>query len=326
MKILITLFFFIITTTIGWTKPILTIYAPDYFTSEWGPGPGIEEAFEKVCNCNLVYVSGDLLPRLMIEGSRTKADIVIGLNTDVTFQARSLDLFVPHGQDISDLTIPVDWTDETFLPFDWSHTAFIYDNNKLKNPPKSFDELLRPDTDLKIIIQDPRTSISGLALVLWVKAIYGDRATEAFEKLAPKVLTVTKGWSESYGMFTGGEADMVLSYTTSPAYHIIAENDNSKSAAIFSEGHYFFTELVAMTNTSKEPKLAKTFMEFVLSETFQEMIPTSNWSFPAKLDPKKLPSGFANLDMPKKALFYNELDAQKYRDIVINEWLEAFQK
>ena len=81
-----------------------------------------------------------------------------------------------------------------------------------------------------------------------------------------------------------------------------------------------------MTNTSREPKLAKSFMEFILSEAFQKMIPTGNWSFPAKLDREKLPTGFTNLNMPTKALFYNEADAQKYRDIVIEEWLEAFQK
>ena len=326
MKLITTIAFFIMATSTGWTKPVLTVYAPDYFTSEWGPGPKIEKAFEEVCKCDLSYVSGDLLPRLMIEGKRTKADIVIGLNTDVTFKARKLDIFSPHGQDTSDLTMPVKWNDTIFLPFDWSHTAFIYDNKKLKNPPKSFDELLNSNSDLRIIIQDPRTSISGLALVLWVKSIYGESSREAFEKLALKTLTVTKGWSESYGMFTEGEADMVLSYTTSPAYHIIAENDFSKSAAIFPEGHYFFTELAAMTNTSREPKLAKSFMEFILSETFQKMIPTGNWSFPAKLDPGKLPTGFTNLNMPTKALFYNEADAQKYRDIVIEEWLEAFQK
>ena len=26
--------------------PVLTVYAPDYFVSEWGPGPKIEELFE----------------------------------------------------------------------------------------------------------------------------------------------------------------------------------------------------------------------------------------------------------------------------------------
>ena len=42
-------------------------------------------------------------------------------------------------------------------------------------------------------------------------------------------MTVTKGWSEAYGLFLEGEADMVLSYTTSPAYHLIAEEDATKT-------------------------------------------------------------------------------------------------
>ena len=326
MKILLSVFFALVTVSVACAKPTLTVYAPDYFTSEWGPGPKIKQEFEKICDCDLLYISGDLMPRLMIEGKRTKADVVIGLNTDVTFKARKLGIFEAHKQDTSSLSIPIKWNDKIFLPFDWSHTAFIYDNTKLKNPPQSFDELLNSKDDIKIIIQDPRTSISGLALVLWVKSIYGSKSEEAFTKLASKVLTVTKGWSESYGMFTQGEADMVLSYTTSPAYHIIAENDKSKSAAIFSEGHYFFTELAAMTNSSKEPELAKEFMSFILSETFQKMIPTGNWSFPSNLERDKLPEEFINLPMPQKVLFYTEEEAQKYRDIVIQEWLTAFQK
>ena len=122
------------------------------------------------------------MPRLMIEGKRTKADVVIGLNTDVTFKARKLGIFEAHEQDTSSLSIPIKWDDKIFLPFDWSHTAFIYDNTKLKNPPKSFNELLNSKDDIKIIIQDPRTSISGLALVLWVKSIYGSKSEEAFTK------------------------------------------------------------------------------------------------------------------------------------------------
>ena len=38
---------------------------------------------------------------------------------------------------------------------------------------------------------------------------------------------MTQGWSEAYGLFLKGEADMVLSYTTSPAYHIAVEKDRT---------------------------------------------------------------------------------------------------
>ena len=84
--------------------PVLTVYAGDYVVSEWGPGPKIEEMFEAECDCDLQFKPGDLLPRILLEGARTEADVVFGLNTDVTKQARESGLFAPHNVDLSPLT------------------------------------------------------------------------------------------------------------------------------------------------------------------------------------------------------------------------------
>ncbi|CUH78640.1 thiamine ABC transporter substrate binding subunit [Tropicibacter naphthalenivorans] len=304
----------------------LTVYAPDYFTSEWGPGPKIEELFEAQCDCDLQFKPGDLLPRLMLEGERTEADVVIGLNTDVTKKARESGLFAPHGVDLSPLTLPLEWTDNVFLPFNYGHTAFIYNTEKVTTPPASFQALLDAPDDLRLVIQDPRSSISGLALVLWVQSVYGDQAQDAWAKLAPKIVTVTKGWSESYGLFTDGEADMVLSYTTSPAYHIIAEGDETKKAAIFPEGHYFMVELAAKVAGSDQPELAQDFMDFILSQDFQSMIATGNWSIPAALDQAQWPEGFQKLDLPENVLFYSEDEAAEVRDAAIEAWRAALSQ
>jgi thiamine transport system substrate-binding protein len=306
--------------------PVLTVYAPDYFVSEWGPGPKIEELFEADCACDLQFKPGDLLPRILLEGTRTEADVVIGLNTDVTKKARESGLFAPHGQGFDGLTLPLDWTDDTFLPFNYGHTAFIYDTTRIDNPPASFADLLTAPDDLRLVIQDPRSSISGLALVLWVKAVFGDEAEQAWSALAPKIVTVTRGWSESYGLFTDGEADMVLSYTTSPAYHIIAEGDETKKAAIFPEGHYFMVELAAKLAGTDQPELADAFMEFILSETFQSMIATGNWSIPAALPRDGWPEGFQKLDLPEKVLFYSEDEAAALREEAIEAWRRALSQ
>jgi thiamine transport system substrate-binding protein len=307
-------------------KPVLTVYAGDYIASEWGPGPKIETGFEAFCDCDLQFVTGDILPRILMEAENTDADIVFGLNTDVTARARASGLFAPHGQDTTDMTLPVEWTDDVFLPYNWGETAFIYDDTRLENPPASFDELLNAPDDLKIVIQDPRASISGLALLLWVKGVYGDQAPEAWEKLAPKVLTVTKGWSESYGMFTDGEADMVLSYTTSPAYHIAAEDDLTKKAAIFPEGHYFMAELAAQVKGTDQPELAQQFMDWILTSDFQKTIPLANWSLPAKLPEDEWPQVMRDLPRPEKTLFYTEEEAEALRQPALDEWLRAFSR
>ncbi|MEL6700611.1 MAG: thiamine ABC transporter substrate binding subunit [Pseudomonadota bacterium] len=310
-------------TAVAAETPVLTVYAPDYFGSEWGPGPSIEAGFEERCGCDLQFATGDVLPRLLLEGSRTEADVIIGLNTDVTKKARESGLFAPHGQDNGALTLPVAWEDDTFLPFNWSYVSFVYDTTKIDTPPASFAELAAAPDDLKIVIQDPRSSISGLALLLWVKAVYGDEASAYWESLAPRIVTVTRGWSEAYGMFTDGEVPMVLSFSTSPAYHIIAEEDTTKQAAIFDDGHYAFFELAAKIEGTDVPELADQFLDYVMTEDFQSMIPTTNWSYPSALADEELPEGFQSLPRPASAIFYTEDEAAAVRDAALEEWRAA---
>lgn len=313
--------------TAAWAEtPVLTVYAGDYFTSEWGPGPKIEAGFEEICGCDLQFSTGDLMPRLLLEGKRTTADVVIGLTTDVTAKARATDLFAPHGQDNSALTLPIAWNDDTFLPFNYGHTAFIYDETRVATPPASFEDLLALPDDVKIVIQDPRTSISGLALVLWVQAVYGDEAGKVWEALAPNILTVTKDWSASYGLFTDGEAEMVLSYTTSPAYHMFAEEDFTKKAAIFPEGHYFMAETVGKVAATDVPELADAFLSYVMSTDFQTLIPTANWSLPSALPEDQWPEGWADLPLPEKVLFYSEDEAAAIQAQAIETWRAALSQ
>lgn len=297
----------------------LTVYAPDYFASEWGPGPAIAEAFKTATGADLEYVTGDVLPRLRLEGDATEADVVIGLNTDTAQPARETGIFAPHNVDTSDMTLPVTWSDETFLPFNWGHSAFVYDSTKLENAPTSFADLRNAPDDLTIVVQDPRTSASGLALALWMNQVFGDEAEAAWADLSDNIVTVTAGWSEGYGMFTEGEVDMVFSYTTSPAYHIIAEGDETKAAAIFPEGHYVTVETAGQVATTDQPELAQAFMDFILTPAFQTIIPEGNWSFPAK-QAGDLPAGFEKLELPEKALIYTSEEAEALRGTVVSQF------
>ena len=210
-------------------KPVLTVYTYGSFAGEYGPGGTVKERFEQSCGCTLEWVTsedaGTLLARLKLEGASTKADVVLGLDTNLIAEAEATGLFAPHGVEATGFGLPVEWTDDTFLPFDWGWFAFVYDETRLASPPKSLHDLVDAADGPKIVIQDPRTSTPGLGLLLWMRDVYGDEAGEAWKKLAPKVVTVTQGWSEAYGLFLEGEADMVLSYTTSPAYHLGVEKD-----------------------------------------------------------------------------------------------------
>ncbi|MCJ8336348.1 MAG: ABC transporter substrate-binding protein, partial [Epibacterium sp.] len=99
-----------------------------------------------------------------------------------------------------------------------------------------------------------------------------------------------------------------------------------KSAAIFEEGHYFMVELAAKLAGTDNPDLADQFMEFILSEEFQSMIPTTNWSFPAALAEDKWPEGFKQLATPETVLFYTEDQAAALRDPAIEAWRRALSQ
>jgi thiamine transport system substrate-binding protein len=307
--------------------PVLTVYTYDSFVSDWGPGPAVEEAFEATCGCDLQFVgAGDgaaLLARLRLEGDSTEADIVLGLDTNLTAAARETGLFAPHGITPDGLTLPVAWDDAEFLPFDWGYFAFVHDT-ALANVPGDFEALAA--SDVSIVIQDPRSSTPGLGLLMWVDAAYGDRAGEIWEGLADNIVTVTPGWSEAYGLFLEGEADMVLSYTTSPAYHLIAEEDPSKTAAAFAEGHYMQVEVAGMLAGTDQPELAQAFLSFMLTPEFQEVIPTTNWMYPAALPASALPEGFETLIQPSQALLLSPEDAAARRDEALATWQAALSR
>jgi len=311
-------------------KPVLTVYTYSSFSGEYGPGTTIKERFEAECGCTLDWVASDdagtLLARLKLEGTSTRADVVLGLDNNLLAEARASDLFAPHGVDAGALALPVEWADDTFVPFDWGWFAFVYDSTKLAAPPASFEALVGDADAPNIIIQDPRTSSPGLGLLLWVRAIYGDEAPAIWEKLRPRIVTVTQGWSEAYGLFLKDEADMVLSYTTSPAYHIGVENDPKYKAAEFSEGHYLQVEVAAMTRSTDQPDLAASFLRFMLSEPFQSAIPEGNWMYPAKESAGGLPDSFGTLIEPRKSLLLDDAEIDAGRRTWIDEWLAAMSR
>ena len=312
----------------AFAKPVLTVYTYDSFSSEWGPGPKIKTAFEADCGCELKFVALEdgvsLLNRLRMEGKNSKADVVLGLDNNLLQAATATGLFAKSGVPAGEVNVPGGWNNDPFVPFDYGWFAFVYDKNKLKNPPKSLKELVESDQKWRVIYEDPRTSTPGLGLLLWMQKVYGDKAPDAWQKLAAKTVTVTKGWSEAYGLFLKGEGDLVLSYTTSPAYHIIEEKKENYAAANFSEGHYLQVEIAARTAASKQPALAEKFLKFMVSPAFQNAIPAGNWMYP--VTSVTLPEGFNALTRPQTTLQFTSQDVATQRAQWTSEWQRAVSR
>ena len=305
----------------------LTIYTYDSFVSEWGPGPIIEKIFEEKYNADVDFVAVDsaatLLNKVILEGDTSKADIVLGLDMNLFDLAEQSGLFTSHNiKDINNLiNLPLKWETNKFVPYNYGYFSFVYNEANLETPPKSMGELIN-STNARIVIQDPRTSTPGLGLLTWMKALYGDKAGDEWKKLNKKIISVTKGWTDAYyNFFMAGEADMVLSYTTSPAAHIMFEERYDILATTFEEGNYITIEFAGILNNSKNKDLANKFLNFMLSEEFQSVIPSTNIMYPVT-NIKDLPEAFEKLEVPK-FIQMDPKEINKNKEKWIDEWLNA---
>jgi thiamine transport system substrate-binding protein len=176
----------------------------------------------------------------------------------------------------------------------------------------------------QVIITDPRSCASGFGLLAWIKAIYKDDAKNKWHNFKKNIVTITKNWSEAYALFLKNEADLVISYTTSPVFHILIENNHNYASTIFSEGNFVQIETVAKIRNSPNENLADQFMEFILSKDFQKLAPLYNYMYPVIKFESSLPAAYLEINEPTKILFFSPEEIFKNKKSLLLEWLQSF--
>ena len=136
--------------------PKLVVYASKSFASGWEKqNYSNKKLFESQCKCTveLKAIGGPsaILSRLMLEGKNSPADVAIGIDNSFADKAENLNIFVAHNINTDHLALPIKWKSKYLIPYDYGYLAFIYDKSKLKNPPKSFEDLLN-NPELKILV------------------------------------------------------------------------------------------------------------------------------------------------------------------------------
>jgi len=293
-KILSIIFILITISSIS-AKEVLVVGTYDSFSAEWGPGPVIETEFEKNCNCDVQYVSTSQAGTLANEIFLKDKDVILGVEMH-----------------------EFDYTSENWNIYDYGYFSFIYNEETLKDIPNSFEELIN-QTNLKIVVQDPRTSPVGLGLLRWMKLTHPDNFPSILKKFNNNVLTYTPGWSEAYGIFLEGKADLVLSYSTSPFYHQEYEDEYKYKAIEFTDGHLATKEIVYVRPDSEKQKLGKEFVEFMMRDDIQKIIAQMNIMYPASENDNNIPDKMRQLKKPKEIKYDDFLEAEP----LIKIWLEV---
>lgn len=302
-------------------------YTYDSFAGEWGPGAELAEKFQQKTGKKLILIDcGEAIQALnkaVLEKEDAQADVIIGIDNNLASQARKQGVLEAYKPQNAEKLIDSRLEDELggdwlLTPYDYSHFAMIFDTESGIEPPASLQDLTKDIYKKKIILMDPRTSTPGLGFLTWTASVFGDKAEDFWKALKPGILTMTSSWSEGWGMFMEGEAPLVVSYTTSPAYNVEYDKNYRYQALVFEEGHVEQVEGYGLVNGAPNKEGAKLFMDFLISEEAQATIPLTQWMYPANKD-VQLPQSYKDAaPIPGKTLESQGERAEKILNAVID--------
>lgn len=306
-------------------EDVLTVYSYDSFASDWGPAGKLIPAFEEETGIKVNLVSAgdavEMISRVELEGEDTNADVILGVTDDFAYRAYPY-LESYESPVLSDIPDELKFDPENrLIPFDYGAFAFVWDSECGLDKPESLSDLADSQYENKVILIDPRTSSVGLGLLLWTYNIYGDG--EEFESwwkaMKDNALTIADGWSSAYGLFTEGEAPIVLSYTTSPVYHVMNDNTTRYQAIVFSEGHEATIEGIGIVKGTDKREEAEKFVDFILTEA-QIDIAVANSMYPVNSS-IELPDAFDWAPKPDVLFRSGATDPAKVEELQAR-WLE----
>ncbi|WP_309572815.1 thiamine ABC transporter substrate-binding protein [Deinococcus sp.] len=261
-------------------------------------------AFEKANNVRVRFVkggdAGDLMNRLILTRRAPIADVVYGLDNSLLARAKAADLLTPYAS-ANLKNVPAAYRlDEagTLNTVDYGYVALNFDRAYFQKAglalPKTLDDLKTPTYATLTVVESPATSSPGLAFLLATVNHYGEAGAWMWWKTArANGMKVARGWSDAYYKdFTrgGGKYPIVLSYASSPAAEVYFTDgyDPKKMPAQAPTGNLLLPgstwlqlEGVGVLKGTKQPALARRFVDFMLSTPVQADFPTRMWVYPA---------------------------------------------
>lgn len=300
-------------------------------------------AFEKENNVKVVFVkSGDAgaaLNKAILTKSNPQADVFYGV--DNTFLSRALSEGIFEAYDSPLLAqIPdefkVDSTDNA-LPVDYGDVCINYDKAYFSAHnlalPQSLADLTQPEYKGMLVVENPSTSSTGLAFLLATIAQYGpEQYLDYWKQLKENGLVVVDGWETAYytnfSASSGkGAQPMVVSYASSPAVEVVYASTpvtDAPTASLVSTNMCFRQiEFVGILKGTKHEQLAQKFVDFMLSQQFQEDMPLQMFVYPVN-PAAKLPDVFVKYSQtPEQPALLNPEEIAQNRDQWLNDWNEA---
>jgi thiamine transport system substrate-binding protein len=327
------------TTAGGEGQATLTVMTHDSFAVS----EDIIRKFEQENNVKLNFLmsgdAGSALNRAVLSKGAPLADVFYGV--DNTFLSRALEagIFEPYNSPAL-TNIPDAFKldpENRALPVDYGDVCINYDKSyfakKGLDVPQTLQDLTRPEYKGLLVMENPATSSPGLAFLLATIVEFGEKGyLDYWRQLRENGIVVVNDWNTAYytnfsGSSGQGQQPMVVSYGSSPVAEVVfAETPPSEAptASIIGKNTCFRQiELVGILQGTQQRRLAEKFVDFMLSETFQEDMPLQMFVFPVNQN-AKLPEVFQkHAQIPDQPATLDPDLISKNRSAWIEAWDQA---
>ncbi|WP_031090335.1 thiamine ABC transporter substrate-binding protein [Streptomyces sp. NRRL WC-3549] len=289
-----------------------------------------------------VLKSGDagaaLNQEILTKGS-PRGDVFFGV--DNTLLSRALDngLFTPYeakGLDRVAADVQLDAGKHRVTPVDTGDICVNYDKkyfaDKKLDPPKTFDDLLKPAYKNLLVTENAATSSPGLGFLLGTVATHGDSGYQDYwKKLKSNGVKVVDGWEQAYneefsgsagGKKAGGDRPLVVSYASSPPVEVLyADPRPTEAPTGVATGTCFRQiEFAGLLDGAKNEAGGKALLDFLIGKRFQEDLPLKMFVNPVAKD-AKLPELFTKFGAaPEKPATVAPDKIAEHREQWVRSW------
>jgi thiamine transport system substrate-binding protein len=298
--------------------------------------------FETTANVKLkILKSGDAgaaLNKAILAKGNPLADAFFGVDNTFLSRALKADIFDAY-KPANAVNIPKEFVldpDFKLTPVDYGDVCLNYDRayfqKKNLAPPKTLDDLIKPEYKGLTVVENPATSSPGLSFLLATVGYFGkDKYLDFWKAMRANDVLVTEGWEDAYYAKStwagkGGDRPIVASYATSPAAEVYFSNGKltePPTGNVLGDGACFRQiEFVGVLKNAKNPDAARKFVDWMLSKKFQEDIPTQMFVFPVMPD-AQLPDFFKFAEKPNKPAVVSAAEIDANREAWIKAWTDT---
>ena len=255
-------------------------------------------AFSFINNVKLQFIQagsgGEVIARAVLTRDDPIADVIIGFDFSQFGKVFANDILEAY--DSPELAnIPEIYqldAENRALPFNFGEICINYDKKYFADHdlaiPASLDDLLKPEYKGLLVTQDPSASNTGIGFLIATIEQYGeDGFVDYWNELIRNGLVIGNSWSSTYytnfsAASGNGEQPMVVSYTTSPAAEFIySETGDAPTDSLTSDGMcYRSIEFCGILKNTKNPDLAKKFIDAFIGKEWQEDLPMQMFVYP----------------------------------------------